>query len=126
MKKIITLLLLIIIPAAAQPPVRIVNPDGSQTVGQNFNSGIVTLTNSAAALTALTTKVKILHCANTTGGAITLTITDTAGNSYWPAVSMAANSVLVANYGDPGLIMVGIKWNASANSSINCQLEGLQ
>ena len=128
MMKFILLLLTIVSLTLAQSSVKIVNGDGTQTVGYNYNSGMTTLTNSAAVLTTSTIAVKIIHCANTTAGAVTLTITDNQGSpvTYWPAVSMAANSVMVVNYGDPGLTMLGVKWNASAGSSINCQLVGLR
>lgn len=127
MKKFITLLTLLVVVAMAQTPIKVVNGNGIQTLGYNYNSGMVTLTNTAALLTSATVAVKILHCANITGGAVTLTITDNQGSpvTYWSAVSVAANSVMVVNYGDPGLVMQGVKWNASASSSLNCQLEGI-
>lgn len=127
MKKFIVLLTLLVVVVMAQTPVKIVNGNGVQTIGYNYNSGMVTLPSSATLLTANTVAVKIIHCANTTGGALTLTITDNQGSpaTYWPSVQIAANSVMVANYGDPGLVMAGIKWNASAGSSVNCQIEGI-
>jgi hypothetical protein len=116
----------------AQIPVKITDGSTNERItaaaGKSYDSTITTLTNSAVVLTGTKTYVQLIFCANTTAGAVTLTITDNQGSpaTYFPAVSLPANSV-TALYNSPiGLPMQGIKWNASANNSVNCQLVGVQ
>ena len=97
--------------------------------GKSYNSGMVTLTDSAAVLTAVTTKVQLIFCANVTSGAVTLTITDnqTSPKTYFATVSLAANSSILVHSSTVGLPFAsGIKWNASAGASLNCQVVGVQ
>lgn len=108
-------------PIAGGPPQ---GPNGG-FVG-DFDSGITTLTNSLTALTTQQVLVTNIFCANTTAGAVTVTITNTAGTAYVQAFSMAANSTAQFLNGGKGVIMAGIKWNAGANASVNCQIAGYQ
>lgn len=92
----------------------------------DYDSGMTTLTNSAALLTSSTVLVTNIYCANTTAGAVTVTITDNQGSPqvYIPTVSMAAHSTQQFINVGKGVQMLGIKWNASAGASINCQIAG--
>lgn len=118
--------------AMAQIPVKPVDGNGNeQMLGAPGRRVIYALQAVPASSTAVVTssiKVVTLFCNNATGGAVTLTITDNQGSplTYYPAVSIAANSVnmLVAQ---SGLSFTdGIKWSASAGTSIYCQIEGVQ
>jgi len=132
MKKLIIGLILLSGVCFAQVPVKTVDGNGKERItaasGVAYDSGMVAVTNSATTLTATTTTVQVIHCLNSTAGAVTLTITDNAGSpiTYFPAVSMAANSVLVANYGTTGLPYAGVKLTAGSNSAITCRFIGVQ
>ena len=137
MKRQIFIGLAIIIVAAAlswsQAPVKLVNGLGIErhvaATGSVYDTGITTLTNSAVAVTAATTYVQFIHCANIDSVARTVTISDNQGTPkvYFNAVSIPANGVMTANFSATGIAMsAGIKWNASANSAVNCQISGVQ
>lgn len=119
--------------AVAQSPVRVVDRSSNEIVigaaGVRYESGMTTLTTSTTTLTTSTTRVQFIHCANTTAGAVSFTMTDNQASpkTYFAAVSIPANGVMTANYGTTGLPFAsGIKWSAGANSSINCYVVGVQ
>jgi hypothetical protein len=72
--------------------------------------------------------VQLILCNNQTGSAATLTLTDGSGTpkTYFPAVSLAANSVVVLYSGVGFTMTTGIKWAAGTSSAIYCQIEGVQ
>ena len=105
-------------PIAAGPP--------QQGFLGDFDSGLVALPNSSTALTANTVLAQNIYCHNATGGAVTVTITNTAGTAYVQAQSIPANSTVQLLNGGKGLQMAGIKWNASAAASVDCQIAGYQ
>jgi len=116
----------------AQLPVKPVDGNGNEQMlgapGRRVLYGLQNVPNSSTAVVSSTIKVVTLFCNNYTAGAVTLTITDNQASpvTYYPAVSLAANSVtmLVAQ---SGLTFTdGIKWSASASTSIKCQIEGVQ
>jgi hypothetical protein len=116
-----------------QAPTKLVDGGGNELQiaggGKSYNSGMVTLTDSLTAATAVTTKVQLIFCANVTAGAVTLTITDnqTSAKTYFAAVSLSANSSVLVHSSTVGLPFAsGIKWNASAAASLNCQIVGVQ
>lgn len=92
----------------------------------NFrDTGIIAVTDSSVTIVNQHFWMRRLHCANTTGSAATLTIEDVDGNDYFTAVSVAANSVLVGNWGEVGIRMSnGIKWSSGTSLALNCQAEG--
>lgn len=99
----------------------------SGTYTTSYNSGLTQLTNSAGTvLTASTTQVQILYCSNITAGAVTVTIENAAGLDLVTAFSIAANSNVTFVNNQTGIVMVGVNWWASANTSINCYLGGNQ
>lgn len=89
-----------------------------------FDSGIITVPDSTTTVVSGTFILKSLHCSNNTGSAATLSITDSTPITYFPAVSMAANSVMVANYGEVGIKMSGFKWFQGTSGAIECQVAG--
>jgi hypothetical protein len=118
-------------PLLAQAPIKAVNGLGKELIlgaaGKVYNSNLTAVTTTPTAFTATTTKVQVIHCTNITAGAVTVTIEDGNDVDYFTATSMAANSVMVVQYGTVGLTYTsGIKFSASANSSIKCQVEGVQ
>lgn len=116
--------------AAAQLPVRPV--DGTNETMHISPAGTKTrylmqaVPNSSTTVTASTIRVQVIICNNQTASAATVTITDNAGSprTYYPTVSLAANSVAVL-YAGAGFTMEGIKWTASAATTIYCQIEGV-
>jgi hypothetical protein len=116
-----------------QQPTKLVDGGGNELQiaggGRAYNSGMTLLTDSAVVVTAVTTKVQLIFCANIAVGAVTLTITDnqTSAKTYFNAVSIAANSSVLVHSSTVGLPFAsGIKWNASATNSLNCQIVGVQ
>ena len=114
----------------AQLPVKIT--DGSGNERQSFPAGSKTVylmqavPDSNTALASSTIKVQLIFCQNSTASAATLTITDndSVPRTYWPTVSIAANSIAML-YSGVGMTMTGgIKWQASASNTIYCQVEG--
>lgn len=133
MKSFISVLLvfsLFLSSALGQNPVKIVNGNNDEVIlgagGKSYNSGLIVATTASTSVTATATKVQVIHCTNSTSGVVTLTIENTAGDDYFTTVSLAANSVMVVQYGSVGLTYAGVKLSASANSSISCQFEGVQ
>lgn len=117
----------------AQVPVKPTDGAGNERVfsaaGKVYDSTMITLPTSETAVTAVTTSVQFIHCANTTGSAVTFTLKDNQGTpkTYFAAVSVAANSVLTVHYGPIGLPMSGgIRWAAGTGSALNCQIVGVQ
>lgn len=114
--------------AWAQVGVKLVDGNYNEIIygtgGQSYSSAMVTLTNVSAALTTRTVWVQVLHCDNTSGSAVTLTMENTAGDDYFTAISIPANGVLTMNYNARGLPFVGIKWNAGTNAVLNCMVVG--
>src|SRR3990167_1361891 len=103
----------------------------TQTIGTAVTdyagSGVTVITLSATSGTSITTETvywNMMRCYNTTAGAITVSRTDTAANTFEVAYSIPANS----NYylESPGSFtkMVGLKLWASAVSSLNCVMNG--
>lgn len=92
-----------------------------------YDSTATSVPNSLTALTASKTWVQFISCANTTAGATTLLVQDTAGtNVLLPTVTVAANQVILASYGRFGIPITGIKWQAGGSSIITCQVVGSQ
>jgi hypothetical protein len=114
----------------AQVPVRLV--DGSSTgvvlgaVGKPYNSGMVTTVTSGTAITALTTKVKVLFCRNNTGAAVNFSVTDAGGTVYFPSNALASNGAVLMVASDIGITMTGVTVTPASNSAIACQVEGAQ
>lgn len=113
----------------AQQPTKPVNGQGKELIlgaaGTVFNTNLTALTTSPVALSTSTLKVQVIHC-KSNGTASTVTIKDGNDVVYYDTVSLAANSVFIAQYGTVGITFTnGIKVNAGANSAISCQIEGV-
>ncbi|MFN7996952.1 MAG: hypothetical protein U0Q18_25280 [Bryobacteraceae bacterium] len=91
-----------------------------------YNSTIQVVPSALTAVTATTTYVQQITCSNNTNAGTTILITDTAGNPYVPTATVLPGQFFVAAYGPNGVPMVGIKWQAGAASTINCQITGSQ
>ena len=85
--------------------------------------------NSATVITATDSYVDRVVLSNITAGSVTITITDTSTNcggsvcQIWPTVTIAANTVYVADMGGiyaPG----GVKWQCSAATSVVGWMKG--
>lgn len=105
----------------------------TQTIGAAVTdysgSGATVLTLSATSgtvITANTIFIQTLHCFNITGGAITVSRTDTAGTQFEVTFSIAANSNYYAESPNSFVKMVGLKMWASAINSINCVMVAKQ
>lgn len=98
----------------------------SRAQTNRYDSGTVAVTTSLTAVIATTLILRILHCLNTTAGDVTLQITDGNDVEKFPPVTMAANSVLVGNWGDGIRFESGMKWVAGSNSAISCQVQGMR
>ena len=112
-------------------PVKPVNGAGAELIiaagGQSVDSGLQAITTGGITMFSSTTTVQFIHCLATT--ATTLTITDKSGTpvTYFPAVAMAANSVMIASYGTIGMSFnAGLIISAGANSAISCRAVGVQ
>ena len=132
-KNILLIGLMVGIGLFGQGPVKLVNGLGSELQisagGNSYDSGMTLLPATLTALTASTTKVQLIFCANIAAGAVTLTITDnqTSAKTYFNAVSIAANTSVLVHSSTVGLPFAsGIKWTASATNSLNCQVVGVQ
>lgn len=88
----------------------------------NFDSGLVTLTDTAASITTDTIKGGALVLCNITGGTRGVTLTNTAGTKYMNDYPLQKNMTIFILFGRMSL--AGIKWNASANGSVNGQFVG--
>jgi hypothetical protein len=131
MIKLLLSIVLLVGALSAQTGFKLVDGNGKalqiSAAGLAYNSTLTAATTTPTALTTTTTKVQLVHCVNNTAGAVTVTIKDASDNVYVDAVSMAGNSVFVIHYGTIGLTYTGgVKLSASANSSIKCQVEGVQ
>jgi hypothetical protein len=97
--------------------------------GKEYNSGILAVTTVATTVTNVSTKVQLLFCRNSTASAVTINVTDNQASpeTYFPDVSVAANSVVLLHASVIGLpLNGGVKWSASSNSAIKCQVVGVQ
>jgi hypothetical protein len=118
---------------AAQVSVKITDSTAAERIvaaaGREYDSTMTTVPDSNTAVTTTTTKVQLIWCANTTGNAVTLTMTDNqqSPKTYVPAVSLPANSVTVMANSPVGIRWLGgIKWQAGTASALNCQIVGVQ
>lgn len=101
------------------------NPIGNVKAQVNaFDSGILVLTDSIVDVTTSDLWVRVISCTNTSSSAATLTIEDGDNTDYFTAVSIAANSSMVANYGNGVKFNDGLSWGSGTASVINCQVEG--
>lgn len=133
MIKTVVLGLLLALGAMAQSPSKLVDGNGSELQlaagGKKVDTGLILATGSPVAYLSATTTVQLIHCHNATSSAATVTITDGAGSpvTYFPAVSLAGNSVMIANYGTVGMSFAGgVKVSAGTTSAIYCRIIGVQ
>jgi hypothetical protein len=130
MQKLLSIIMsLCLLGLYAQAPVKIVDgnalavnlgPSGSPVV-----YAMQLVPNSATAVTATATYVQLIVCANTSASAVTILLTNTAGTTYYPTVSLPANSSTVL-HSSVGMYMNGIKWTAGTSSVLYCQIQGVQ
>lgn len=78
-----------------------------------------------------TTLVGRVHLANKSGGAVTVTLKDRSTNcggaacEFWPAVSIAANTVYSYDLGSVRAVS-GVQWSASAANAVVGSIQGRQ
>lgn len=91
-------------------------------------TGLVTIPSSAADLTTTDTVIFQITLANKTAGAITVTVLDKQSppKTLLGAVSIAANTTLVLNFGEGVLMKKGVNWVASGALSIDADVFGSQ
>lgn len=118
--------------AYCQVPVKVTNGSGTErplgAAGTEYKAYLQVIATGGTTITSSNTYVTVLFCMNTTGSAATLTIADTQGSpvTFWNAVSIAANSVVLLYTGPIGLYMQGIKATAGTGSALYCQVQGVQ
>lgn len=114
----------------AQAPVRLVTSGVTGLVlgapGASYNSGLIAVTTGGTAITAVSTKVKVLFCRNNAATDTTLSVTDASANVYVPVQNLVTKGVFFLAGTDSGLTLVGVTVTAGANSAIACQVEGAQ
>ncbi len=114
----------------AQAPVKPVDGLGNEQMlgpgGRRVITTMQVLTTSPVAAYSSTIKVVTLFCANNTGSAATVTITDGGSRPFFTAVSMAANSSMQLVAGSGLTFTSGLTWQAGTSSAIYCQIEGVQ
>lgn len=97
------------------------------TPGVRYLAEMQAITTTPTTLTSTPTYVKVMWCVNTSGGAVTLSVTDAGGTKeYLPTVSVLADSAMLAVGSDTGVYMNGIRWTAGSNSALSCQVQGVQ
>lgn len=91
----------------------------------NYDSGLVTLTDTLAAVTAIDTRVMVIMLINLTTLIQTVTVTNGAGGVYVPTMELRPSEARALNFG--GILFAGgVKWNAGAAASVNAQVMGFQ
>lgn len=86
---------------------------------KKFDTGNVAVPTGNTAITSVDSEIFEIQAANPTGGAITFSVTDTAGNAIVPTVSIGANTVFLAIYNNVGLeASGGVKWQAGSSGLI--------
>lgn len=89
--------------------------------------GMVTVTSgSTTSFSSTTTDVTDAYCVNITASAVTINLTDGAGNYFLRNFSLAANSALPAGWAYNTIWTTGIKASANTASAVNCQFNGFQ
>ena len=105
-------------------PVTAIVP-GVAALSDYTGTGSTVTTLSATSGTSLTTNtlyINSLRCHNGTGGAITVSRTDTAGTTFEVTQSIAANSSAYLESPGSWTQMAGLKLWASAVSSLHCTM----
>ncbi len=130
MKILIALLMSIVM--MAQPSVKPVDGLGNEQMigpgGRRVIATMQTVPDSSTAIFTSTIKVVTLFCNNTTGTAASLTITDNQASpkTFFPAVSVAANSAMLLIAASGLTFTTGMKWSSGTTSALQCQVEGVQ
>lgn len=104
-------------------------PSPAQSLTGNFGPDIATgwqilSSTSNTVLTATTTKILVLLCANTSGSAATVTVTDTAGDAVVSQYSIAGHGFQVFIESMTGVIANGVNWWSNAANALSCYLGG--
>jgi len=95
-------------------------------LAQATDTTLAYVPSSNTTVTTAAVRVYTVFLANVTAGAVTVTIKDRTTNcngaacQVWPAVSIAANTVYIADM--KGVAMTGIDWSASSGNSVVGQL----
>lgn len=129
MKRFFALVVVLLLAIPAEAQVQVITPARGFTndyAGTGYTVSTLSAT-SATVMTPNTILAQTVMCVNVTGGAVTVTGTDTAGNVVIPTVSIAANAAPVFFVNAlAGVRLVGLKMWASAALSINCIITGKQ
>lgn len=132
-KNILMFIFVLAVACSAQGPIKLVDGTGAElrlaASGVAYNSGMTLVPDSATAVTAVTTRVQLIFCANISGADATVTITDNQGSPkvYFNAVTISKNQSMLLHASAIGLPYAsGIKWTAGTASAINCQIVGVQ
>lgn len=90
-------------------------------------TGLQTIPGSATDLTTSNTVIFQIVLVNKTAGAITVTILDKQGTpkTLFGAISIPANTTLTQSFGEGVLMLGGVRWSASAGSSIDADVFGM-
>ncbi len=95
------------------------------TVGELWHQPQVFVPASSTPITTSDSLLTHFHLANTSAGSISVTFTDNSTNcggspcQFWPAISLAANTVQEVDFGVGGILCTGgIKWSASSGSAV--------
>lgn len=134
MRKLVVVLLLLCGRSylSAQQPVKPTNSSGKELIfakgGVSYTSYLQVIATGGTTVTSSDTWVQLLFCTNTTSSSATLTVADTQGSpvTFWTAVPIAGNSVVLLHASAIGLYMKGIKLTAGTTTSISCQVQGVQ
>lgn len=91
-------------------------PSGRSVGQKEIGNGIAAISTNSTAVTTTDTWVKQIVVANTTGGAVTLLVTDGQGSpvTLVPTVSLAANTLYVTVFPDYVKLTSGVKWQAGS------------
>lgn len=103
-------------------PVPVTDVGGGSNPSPTFDSGLVPLTDTLAALTADAIEVARVILCNLTTSAQTVTITNTAGGFYLKDFPLQGRMTVALDFGRA--LVNGVKWKAGANASVNAQLVG--
>lgn len=93
---------------------------------REITAGLQSVPNTPTDVTTTDSVIFQITVANTTGGAVTFTVTDkaTSPKTLLPTVSIAANTAYVAVFPSGVWMTGGISWSASAASSLTAEIYG--
>lgn len=90
--------------------------------------GLSVVPNSATDVTTTDSYILQITVTNTTGGAVTFTVTDKASSAKTlvPAISIPANTLLIMSWPDGVKMTGGISWTAGSATSLHAEIYGFR